>query len=368
VLLAVCSAGLVTCFNLSPHPVLSSSKRAISSPVLRSLDVLQDSVARSSGISSEILKSTSLSQEDMTEIDALVNNFNQRDPDFQANLGKIISTLNADLPYIFVHEPDMSIFTPELELRDPSGVQFSGLAVYKKVFGLARFLRKFAMSHCEAKHKLTYDWMKQQVRVTWNTRIWPQGQLTPVHIDGISIYSVNDKGLIYAHRVEKVIVNGMKAEPPYGIKWLMIMERLKAGVRAQAKQAVPASVPSISSLKMSVNDDGARASSDAVPVNQAKDESREQKKSLKDRIMEFLPKITTPAPPQSCETSWDCDYDESCCDFLFAKICCSGGLKVDNEGFTAELIPVLIPIEEPQFPRYPGQGGVDGGYGGYGRY
>lgn len=40
-------------------------------------------------------------------------------PDFEVNLGRVISTLRADYPRIFLDAPSFDIFTDEIELRDP---------------------------------------------------------------------------------------------------------------------------------------------------------------------------------------------------------------------------------------------------------
>lgn len=42
-----------------------------------------------------------------------------KSPDFEVNLGKVISTLREDYPRIFFDPPSFDIFTEEIELRDP---------------------------------------------------------------------------------------------------------------------------------------------------------------------------------------------------------------------------------------------------------
>lgn len=42
-----------------------------------------------------------------------------KSPDFEVNLGKVISTLREDYPRIFFDSPSFDIFTEEIELRDP---------------------------------------------------------------------------------------------------------------------------------------------------------------------------------------------------------------------------------------------------------
>ncbi|CAN0365199.1 unnamed protein product, partial [Scytosiphon promiscuus] len=42
-----------------------------------------------------------------------------KSPDFEVNLGKVISTLREDYPRILDEPPEFDIFTDEIELRDP---------------------------------------------------------------------------------------------------------------------------------------------------------------------------------------------------------------------------------------------------------
>lgn len=42
-----------------------------------------------------------------------------KSPDFEVNLGKVISTLREDYPRIFFDPPSFDIYTEEIELRDP---------------------------------------------------------------------------------------------------------------------------------------------------------------------------------------------------------------------------------------------------------
>lgn len=76
-----------------------------------------------------------------------------------------------------------------------------------------------------------------QVRVTWHfvfdaTRVIAR----PVHVDGISVYSLDAKGLVRRHDVETIIVNGTPAKPPFAQAWLhppsWITKGLNGGVAA----------------------------------------------------------------------------------------------------------------------------------------
>lgn len=58
----------------------------------------------------------------------------------------------------------------------------------------------------------------------------------PMHVDGISVYSLNAKGLVRRHDLETIIVNGTPAKPPFAQAWLhppsWITKGLSGGVAA----------------------------------------------------------------------------------------------------------------------------------------
>jgi len=255
-----------------------------------------------------------------------------RGPEFEPNLGKVIDTLNKDYPNLFDSAPNFDIYTPDIEVRDPTGVQFHGKNTYRQLFGLLRFFRSFIMESAEIRHKLVYDWMNQQVKVTWYTRVWIKGQRDPLHVDGISVYSISDEGFVYSHHIEKIVVNGTPAIPPYGMRWLDIQRALR--IRSGLEKC-PKGIPVPTPFHFSSDEENEEASTGA-------------KNEKKSKMFDWpLPNIS---PPQGCEDSYDCDYPQTCCDFVAFKVCCNGGLGVGPE-YAPELIPIPIPVEDP-YRRY----------------
>lgn len=60
-----------------------------------------------------------------------------KSPDFEVNLGKVISVLREDYPRIFFDAPSFDIFTDEIELRDPvSFASFEPLIIVRSVLTL----------------------------------------------------------------------------------------------------------------------------------------------------------------------------------------------------------------------------------------
>eukprot|EP00639_Heterosigma_akashiwo_P009467 CAMPEP_0194603420 /NCGR_PEP_ID=MMETSP0292-20121207/30234_1 /TAXON_ID=39354 /ORGANISM="Heterosigma akashiwo, Strain CCMP2393" /LENGTH=396 /DNA_ID=CAMNT_0039465849 /DNA_START=203 /DNA_END=1394 /DNA_ORIENTATION=+ len=361
------------------------------------------------------------------DLDKIFGKPNGRGPDFDPNLGKIIDTLNKEYPTVFYKELDYSIYTQNIQVEDPTGVQFQGLKTYKQLFGLLRFFRNFAMKGAEVKHTLVYDWMKQQVKVTWFCRVWIKGQQDPIHVDGVSVYSVNDQGFVYKHHIEKIVVNGTPAIPPYGIRWLNIKELLNVRAKKDAfPRGIPMPTPIGTGLKLdaatvdlralamtgaeaSSGEEGAAAaaarpaaaSGAALAMTGAEassgegaaaaaarpaaasgeaaaggeDEAAAAPKNEKKKggfKWPELPKLKL----GGCESDSDCDSPKVCCDLMGLKVCCSGGMGVENReygGYAPQLIPIPIPVEaDDPYARVPGGGygnGGGGGYGGgYGRY
>ncbi|CAN0125392.1 unnamed protein product, partial [Ectocarpus fasciculatus] len=156
-----------------------------------------------------------------------------KSPDFEVNLGKVISTLREDYPRIFFDPPSFDIYTEEIELRDPTGVAFRGISNYKRVFATLRFFRQTFMNDATTTFRLTYDWSKQQVRVTWNMVLQLKARQRPIYVDGISAYHINSDGLAYRHDLETVVVNGRAVEPPFAYAWINLPAWVSRGAVAK---------------------------------------------------------------------------------------------------------------------------------------
>ena len=93
----------------------------------------------------------------------------------------------------------------------------------------------------------------------------------------------------------------------------------------------------------------AKASSVTSSSNTAADMKQKQKGNVLDKIFGKTFQST-------CESNFDCERPEICCDFGFVKRCCRSGLPV-FDGNPAQLKPRLVPIPASTgFPR----GGPDG--------
>lgn len=76
---------------------------------------------------------------------------------FKLNQGRAIDVLRSDYPRLFDRKPDLSIFTKDVQLHDPSGKRLSGLRQYDRVFDMLRFLRSSCMQDAEITYRLVVD-------------------------------------------------------------------------------------------------------------------------------------------------------------------------------------------------------------------
>ena len=68
--------------------------------------------------------------------------------DFEVNLGKVQDVLRRDYPYLFMKSLDYSIYEPDIELADPTGINFQGIKPYRNLFTILRFCaRNIFTSH-----------------------------------------------------------------------------------------------------------------------------------------------------------------------------------------------------------------------------
>lgn len=89
-----------------------------------------------------------------------------------------------------------------------------------------------------------------QVRVCWHFLLHARATVRPFHVDGVSVYSLNHRGIVRKHVVETIIVNGTPVKLPFAQAWInlpsWLAEGLQGGVRAPGLTS-SASVASASS-------------------------------------------------------------------------------------------------------------------------
>lgn len=281
--------------------------------------------------------------------------------------------------------------------KKQTGVAFRGISNYKRVFSTLRFFRQLFMNDATTTFRLTYDWSKQQVRVTWNMVLQLKARQRPIYVDGISAYHINSDGLAYRHELETVVVNGRAVEPPFAYAWINLPAWVSRGVvakQAGAGGALPTPHQQFEQqgeLELEVADVGVGAMLDAARTDpelrgdymnalsrvlmmdtdgaaaesggaseasgggggEGADGDRDEdaaaaaataankKRTLAEKEKKKGGWFGSKGAELACETSWDCTGGMVCCDFVLLKVCCSNGIRQPKFG---ELIPSLVPI------------------------
>lgn len=318
--------------------------------------------------------------------------------EYKLNLGKALDTLRSDYPKIFEACPDFSIYHQSLEVIDPSGVTLHGLNNYKNFFRVLRGIVSFF--YCADKSNLTfrlvYDWARSSIRVAWHVTLIPKaiygGVRNPLYVDGVSVYETNNIGVITQHRVEHLLLNDKPAMTPNGIFHAINREA----------QSVPVlGVDGILHYNNynSFSSDAATATATTGEHEPFNKESFEQRNTYrkkyglkpltpdefieieqKTRLLEQETKLKREQLTQAaaatankqkqrnrkglfsslfentCESNFDCERPEVCCDLIVKKVCCSTGVKVHSNGVMGQRALVPVPARPDgspgDLPRY----------------
>lgn len=302
---------------------------------------------------------------------------------FRLNQGRAIDVLRRDYPRIFVEKPDLTIFTDEVELHDPSGKRLRGKNQYEKVFDMLRFLRRTTMQDATCTHRVVAD--DETIRVRWQAKLWMRdpalgiktlvnGEPALVHIDGVSIYELNSDGLIRAHRLENIVLTGGEqaeqvrlafAWPQAGFATpelaMPFFRSLDAALQHNAPEG--GHVPTRYSARSAppVMEEGRETPMQRAARERAEDEAKRQRLEALRNPNKGQGGGTNKLPfglsgPTQCETSYDCDAPMVCCDLLFASVCCTGGILIPTREPEGVLQRQAIPIPVERDNGLPGNG------------
>ena len=286
--------------------------------------------------------------------------------EFELNLGRAIDALRSDVPAFADRELSWDIYTDNVQLADPSGVQTRGLQNYKQFFGVIRMFRRVMIDKVDITFKLRYDWSSKIIKVTWYSKWYARGSSKAAYVDATSSFHLDDQGKVFKHVVDRVQVGGRPLSPPYSVGWLAFREYVLAGLDGPRPAAVPSfgfessDVGQDALVLMSAMSASSDVAQDAPVVMSASDGESEAPppKKTKPRAAKEKKQKRKLLPGQ-CEGMWDCDSPMECCDFVMFKMCCRGGLGIPA---FLEPAPVLVPIPVPVERGPPGMPG--GGRGG----
>ena len=82
--------------------------------------------------------------------------------------GLAFDTLKADYGRLFTEEPDLSIFSQDITVHDPSGKRLHGLVQYEQLFAALRFVRRTAMQDAELTYRLHL--VDERIHVRWSAK------------------------------------------------------------------------------------------------------------------------------------------------------------------------------------------------------
>mmetsp|Transcript_14184 Transcript_14184/g.42281 ORF Transcript_14184/g.42281 Transcript_14184/m.42281 type:complete len:356 (+) Transcript_14184:142-1209(+) len=258
--------------------------------------------------------------------------------EFELNLGEAIDALRKDVPEFADREMDWSIYSPNIQLADPTGVQTKGLSSYKQFFGMIRLFRRVMIQNVDITYRLRYDWAGKKIVITWYSSWTAKGSRKAAHVDAVSYFHLDDDGKVFKHEVDRVEVNGRPMNPPYSVGWLAFREYVLAGLDTPA--AVPSFFePSFASATVQMAEalEAEEQRMESAGENAAEDKPKKQERKPKAKLL-----------PGSCENMWDCESPMECCDFVMFKMCCRGGVGIP--AFQPQAIPIPIPVPVDPFP------------------
>jgi len=168
--------------------------------------------------------------------------------EFELNRGQAVDTLLADYPSIFAQQSDFSIFHERVVLRDSKGFSLEGIRAYKAFFSVVPTLVNVAFSRVEVSALLMdkYGIDKSRIKIRWRMDLHPRSMGSSLRdvfkwfdtngdgvisseeyldsqerfndgsrhltsskstgeslvVEGISVYTLNIKGLITRHDIE----------------------------------------------------------------------------------------------------------------------------------------------------------------------
>lgn len=164
------------------------------------------------------------------------SSFEEEQREFELKLGKAMDTLRTDYPEMLTRNPDFTIYDPNIEVVDPSGVTLHNISNYKASFNFLHAIINllYCPESSTLTYRLIYDCARKNIRVSWNAELIPRaiygGGSKPFYVDGISVYEVDRvSGLINQHRVEHLLVDDTPVQAEQGIWQMLKNQALKGG-------------------------------------------------------------------------------------------------------------------------------------------
>eukprot|EP00752_Nemacystus_decipiens_P004493 g4103.t1 len=145
-----------------------------------------------------------------------------QEDDFNINLGRAMDYLATDVPLMFSVAPRLEIFTSQIRLKDPVGELCHGRRVYG---ALHTSLRVFgAITTTKPRVGVTsicYHKDKQEIELKWTLAANAPFMGDAMKLSAVSIYRVNEHGLIYEHCMDNRIKRDLWE---YSHSWMGVLK------------------------------------------------------------------------------------------------------------------------------------------------
>ena len=245
----------------------------------------------------------------------------------QIEIGKAIDVLHHDIPEILINEPDLSIYSENIDLRDPYGSRFQGKTKYSQVLKIGRIVNNVIfknLSHIQA--SFDYDDSNKILSVYMRSQVHFIDRI--LHANFNSRYYFNDEGKIHAHTIDRYDWNKFPKTHKHEEN-ILVPEKM-----------IPAFAYAIKSKqkkwpKTTVDIYGNVVAPELIgeaKIKNIDDKPENQCQKLKNAFIESINEFTS----DSCELDIDCPLSMICCDFIVTKRCCGGNSNAP--------IPIPIPI------------------------
>jgi hypothetical protein len=214
-----------------------------------------------------------------------------------------------------------------------------------------------------------------EIRVRWSAKMYlrdPTFSLCTLHIDGVSIYTLDSNGKIRTHQLDNIVSSDETeaASGSPGFFWLtphqMATPELaffsRSPTDVEVEECVPPGISTVPPLRSSSPRRtrtllASEVVSDETPMQRAaRERAEDAEKARRIADMRSPPKkkdgLFGLSSPQQCETSYECDAPMVCCDLIVLSVCCSGGILTGLPGPSLQRRAIPIPVEEDSpFPR-----------------
>ncbi|CAN0396289.1 unnamed protein product [Ectocarpus sp. 12 AP-2014] len=144
------------------------------------------------------------------------------DDEFNINVGRAMDYLAADVALMFCTAPRLEIFTPDVRLKDPVGELCHGRRLYGALHTSLRVLGAVTTSRPRVGvTSIMFYPEKREIELKWTMTASAPFMGDPVKLSAVSLYDLNDHGLIYQHSIDNRIKRDLWE---YSHSWMGVLK------------------------------------------------------------------------------------------------------------------------------------------------